>query len=183
MAFSFLLSCGWSLLLSCCAQFCAQLVCPAGCHAYYWQQVTCPTACLSTRPLQLWWVRGIANANFFYGMNLAWAAWQVFFLLQLLKAAVRLEGSEGQGMEGKEGKEGREGKEGKEDACVGEESADKPEGGGMENSGVAEQQRQQNQKQQDGEDGVGRAVASGVLDGSAALETAAAAGGRSTAAS
>ncbi len=41
--------------------------------------------------LQLWWVRGVANANFMYGMNLAWAAWQVLFMVQLVKLTARLE--------------------------------------------------------------------------------------------
>ena len=31
------------------------------------------------------------NANFLYGMNLAWAAWQVLFLVQLVKAAAKWE--------------------------------------------------------------------------------------------
>ncbi|GAB4813427.1 hypothetical protein N2152v2_000473 [Parachlorella kessleri] len=49
---------------------------------------------LNTAAYQLWWVRGVVNANFLYGANLAWAAWQVLFLVQLVKAAARLQVSE-----------------------------------------------------------------------------------------
>ena len=43
---------------------------------------------------QLWWVRGAANANFFYGMGLAWGAWQALFGIQLVKLTAWLEGEE-----------------------------------------------------------------------------------------
>ncbi len=51
--------------------------------------------------VQLWWVRGLANANFLYGMNLAWAAWQVLFVVQLVKLTARLESAEQQAQQGK----------------------------------------------------------------------------------
>ena len=41
--------------------------------------------------LQLWLTLGTGNANFFYGMNLVWAAWQALALVQLLKSTAAME--------------------------------------------------------------------------------------------
>jgi len=41
--------------------------------------------------MQLWLTLGTGNANFFYGMNLVWAAWQAIALVYLLKTTSALE--------------------------------------------------------------------------------------------
>ena len=41
---------------------------------------------LNTAAYEVWLHLGMGNANFFYGMNLLWAAWQAVALVQLLKA-------------------------------------------------------------------------------------------------
>lgn len=52
------------------------------------------TLALNWVTCQLWWVRGVANANFFYGMNLAWATWQAMFMIQLIKTAARMDAAQ-----------------------------------------------------------------------------------------
>ena len=42
---------------------------------------------LSTAAYEVWLTLGLGNANFLYGMNLAWLGWQAIALLAVLNAA------------------------------------------------------------------------------------------------
>jgi hypothetical protein len=55
----------------------------------------CLALCTATH--NIWLVTGMANVNFFYGMTLVWALWQVAFIIQLLKAGVEMEVGENLG--------------------------------------------------------------------------------------
>lgn len=80
--------CSWSRRLR--GWLVGQPRCAAGC--------TCSNVPPSSAPpqivLQLWWIRGIANPNFLYGMNLAWGACQALLSVQLVKQTAQLEAVE-----------------------------------------------------------------------------------------
>lgn len=64
----------------------------AGKHGKMWLAVGfCICLGLNTAAYELWLTLGTGNANFFYGMNLAWAAWQALALVHLLKSTSALE--------------------------------------------------------------------------------------------